>query len=413
MVEHHIVWITSLTVLLFAAGCTHQVDLQPAEPNQAETPRLEAQEPEPDEFEIYVIEPPKVESPKAGPNELELPEIEPPEERLPITEPNEVQYNVVEPNDTELAVGEPNEAEAATAEPNYVEPNDVGPAVLEPNEVEPIATEPNDVEPNKVEAVTIVSFHDKCADILKDFVDGNGMVDYSTLRRKRLMLKELLNEFARLDPNEYNGWPKKDKIASWINAYNIQMLNIIVDNYPIEASRILSFFWGPYDIRHIEGIWTDYKFMVMDEEFTLREFEKRFFRQKFNDPRAFLALTHASLSSPPLCSEPYYGHKLDQQLDDQAKRFLSSPQGFKIDRDEQIVYLSVIFEPKPTWYGNEFIDKFGTDKKFKDQPPATRAVLNFITNYVSQQDVAFLEVENYSVKYMKYDWTLNDSSIHR
>ena len=63
--------------------------------------------------------------------------------------------------------------------------------------------------------------------------------------------------------------------------------------------------------------------------------------------------------------------------------------------------------------GNEFIDKFGTDKKFKDQQPATRAVLNFITNYISERDVSFLEVDNYSVKYMKYDWILNDTSRKR
>jgi len=253
-----------------------------------------------------------------------------------------------------------------------------------------------------------VSFHDKCADILNNFVDKDGMVDYRALRRKKLELKNLLNEFDNLDPNEYNCWPKEDKIAFWINAYNIQMLNIIIANYPIAASRILSLFWGPHSIRHIKGIWTDYKFMVMDEEFTLREIQQRFFRKEFEEPRIYFAISYASLSSPPLRSEPYYGYKLSQQLEDQTKRFLSSGRALKIDRDKRTVYLSAILQS--TWHGQEFIGKFGTDKKFKDQQPATRAVLNFITNYIAQRDVDFLEVGNYSVQHIKYDWTLNDSS---
>jgi len=220
-------------------------------------------------------------------------------------------------------------------------------------------------------------------------------------------LMDLLKEFAKLDPNEYNSWPKNDKIAFWLNAYNIQMLKIIVENYPVESTRVLRIFWGPDSIRHIKGIWDKYKLIVMDEEFTLSEIDKRLLRQEFDEPRIFFAVSYASFSGPPLRSEPYYGHKLYRQLDDQIKKFLSSPLAFRIDRKKQRVYLSAILQP--TWYGKEFIRRYGTDKKFKDQQPAARAVLNFITNYISEQDVSFLELKNYSVEYIKYDWTLNDS----
>ena len=81
-----------------------------------------------------------------------------------------------------------------------------------PVEAEPVEPEPNDVEPSRVEPNDLkikptVSFHDKCADILKTFVDDKGMVDYKTLRRKRLNLKSLLQEFDNLDPNEYRSHP--------------------------------------------------------------------------------------------------------------------------------------------------------------------------------------------------------------
>jgi len=265
---------------------------------------------------------------------------------------------------------------------------------------------PEPLKPPKAKPRPIISFHNKCADILENYVDDKGMVDYKTLKRRKTELNQLLDEFAKLDPNEYNSWPQEDKIAFWLNAYNIKMLEIVVDNYPIQSSRILRIFWGPDSIRHIKGIWDKYKFIVMDEEFTLKEIEQRFFRREFDEPRVFLAISYASLSSPPLRNEPYYGCRLYEQLDDQTRKFLSSPLAFRIDREKHIVHLSAIFHP--TWYGKEFISKYGTDKKFKDQPPSLRAVLNFATNYISQQDVAFLEVENYSVEYINYNWRLNE-----
>jgi hypothetical protein len=331
-------------------------------------------------------------------------------------EPNEVKPTEAEPNVPGPAKPEPNEAPPAKPEPNEVKPTNVESAKAEPNKVEPNNIKPVLSEPNQVKlqpaarlaGQPTISFHDKCADILKNYVNDKGMVNYKSLRYKKLELKNLLDEFASLDPNEYNRWPKEDKIAFWINAYNIQMLRIIIDNYPIQGSRFLNPIYGPSSIRHIKGIWSDYKFIVMDEEFTLAEVDRRFLTKEFAEPMVFFAISLASLSGPPLRNEPYYGHKLYQQLEDQTKRFLSNPLLFRIDRENKKVYLSTILQP--SWRGKEFISKFGTDKKFKDQEPETRAVLNFITKYLPRQDVDFLEVENYSIKYLRYDWTLNDGS---
>jgi len=324
---------------------------------------------------------------------------------------------------------EPVEGRCGTAEPNQAEPNDIGPAPIEPagvdaNDTEPEVAEPsqagpNDTEPNapnvdvaepnEPNAVGAKAFHDKCAAILKSYVDSRGMVNYRVLRRKRLELKSVLEEFNKLDPNEYESWSREDKIAMWINAYNIQMLDIITRNYPIKPmSRFHKVLWGPQSIRHIEGKWTKYKFLVMDEVFTLSEIEKRFFRGEFDDPRVFFALTRASLSSPPLRNEPYYGYKLNEQLDDQVRRFLSNPLGFKIDREKGKVYLSALFQKIE--YGKEFLSKYGTDRKFKGKEPETRAVLNFITHYVPPEVKSFLELGNYTVQFMGYNWTINDGS---
>jgi len=422
MAKHLIVFLALLGMSVFVAGCSGGKP-KPVEPSRVEMPEVKTQEPEtavtmlPETKPVDVLPPttehkegetPLAESTQPEPNDIKPAKIEPVEVETPVIEVGKSESGVTEPNNVESKTTEPNATEPKIAEPNKVEPHPGEAPAAEPNQVQLTA-----IEPNAVETAAKVSFHDKCAEILSEYVDADGMVDYAKLRRQRLLLRKVLDEFDQLDPNEYKSWPREDKIAFWINAYNVQMLNIIVENYPIKAPRWTSIIWGPYSILHIKGIWTDYKFMVMDEEFTLSAIEQQFFRKEFKEPRVFLALTRASLSSPVLRNEPYYGYKLDKQLDDQCKKFLSRSNGFKIDRPEQTVYLSPIFESKPTWYGGEFLEKYGTDKKFKDQEPTTRAVLNFIAGYIPQGDVSFLEVGNYSVKYMKYDWMLNDSSINR
>ncbi len=304
---------------------------------------------------------------------------------------------------------EPNAVEPAGVEPNAPEPVGVEPSEPEPNEAKPAVLESAKVEPNDSRPDSAALFHAKCAEIFKGFVDGRGMVNYEGLRRKRLELRAVLDRYGNPGRKEYESWLREDKIAFWINVYNLQKLSIVTDNYPIEpSSRILTIYWGPSSIRHIEEKISRHKFLVMDEEFTFAAIEKRFFRGEFGGPRIFFALSSACRSSPLLRNEPYCGRRLNEQLDDQARRFLSNPLGFRIDREKQKVYLSALFQQSA--YGKEFARKFAIDRKFKDFPAATRAVLNFITNYVSKQDVSFLETGNYTIEYMTYDWTINDGS---
>ena len=81
---------------------------------------------------------------------------------------------------------------------------------------------------------------------------------------------------------------------------------------------------------------------------------------------------------------------------------------FKIDRKKGKVYLSALFQ-KPE-YGGMFVGKYGIDRKFKGKEPETRAVLNFITNFVSEDIKEYLELGNYTVQFMGYNWTINDGS---
>jgi len=272
---------------------------------------------------------------------------------------------------------------------------------------------PNETKPKPEPAKnTLGEFNQKYASVLMTYVDEEGKVDYSKLRLKRLDLIETQNIIRSLKPQEYKTWSEKDKIAFWINAYNLEMLKIIVQNYPIESYRILHVLpsWSPDSVRHIDrrinGI-KKQKFIIMEEEFTLESIEERFFNKEFNDPRIFFAISfYCTTGGPPLRNEPYNGKKLDKQLDDQVRTYISSRYGFGIDEEDKTVHLSPIL--KKQQFGQEFLKKYGTKKKFKDHPPVIRAVLNFLINYLPKNQVNFLETRRYDVKFIILNWNLNE-----
>lgn len=301
------------------------------------------------------------------------------------------------------------------AEPNMakVKPEAVKieqPASPEPNKpqkvtpVENIAEQPKSTSP--VAGATAAQLCDKCTEFLGKYVSRDGMVDYKTLARKKLELAALLDKFRKLNRSDYNSWSKDDKLAFWINGYNLELIRVIMENYPIESNRMLRLFWPPNSIKHIKGIWDEHKFIIMDEEFTLREIEQRFFLNESSEPRILFAISYASISGVPLRNEAYCGRDLSAQLDDQVKKFIAGPHAFRIDREKQIVSLSPILNP--AWYGGRFVAKYSTDLKFKQREPSIRAVLHFLTKYLPPQDVDYLETGNYTIEYLRYDWTLNE-----
>jgi hypothetical protein len=239
---------------------------------------------------------------------------------------------------------------------------------------------------------------------LQEFVNQPGLVNYRGLKADPKKLQDFLQALAQVRPEDYQKWPVPQQIAFWINAYNSLTLKAIIDHYPIRASLWRSLRFPRNSIRQIPGVWTDLQFPVMGRRLTLDEIEHDILRRRFNEPRIHLALVCAALGCPPLRTEPYVGEKLNDQLNDQARRFLANPKKFKIDRNEGQVYLSPIFK----WFGEDFIKTYGTNAGFSRFQPKERAVLNFIRNYLSPKDQDYLFKGNYAISYLGYDWSLND-----
>jgi len=239
---------------------------------------------------------------------------------------------------------------------------------------------------------------------LETYVDDRGGVDYKGFKANPRDLEAYLSSIARLDPAVYESRSNEEKIAFWINAYNGLTLKAIIDHYPIQSSWTRSVLYPKNSIRQIDGVWDKLHFTVMGRGVTLAEIEHQELRAKFNEPRIHAALVCAAKSCPPLRNEPYLGSNLNHQLDDQMRAFLSNSTKFNADPGSGTVCLSEIFK----WFGEDFVNRYGTDSKFLGYGPVERAVLNAIGGYVRPETRAYLERGGYKIEYLDYDWSLNE-----
>ena len=239
---------------------------------------------------------------------------------------------------------------------------------------------------------------------LQEFVNQEGMVNYRGLKTNPQKLQDFGQALAQVRPEDYQGWQDSQKIAFWINAYNALTLKAIIDHYPIQASWFRSLKFPQNSIRQIPGVWTDLRVPIMGRQMTLDDIEHATLRRQFNEPRIHMALVCAAMGCPPLCNEPFTGENLNQQLNDQTRRFLANPQKFRIARERGRVYLSPIFK----WFGQDFVKTYGATERFSRFTPNERAVLNFIQKYLPKEERDYLFKGDYAISYLSYDWSLNE-----
>lgn len=247
-----------------------------------------------------------------------------------------------------------------------------------------------DNKAKKVAASKPLTYQDY-GNVLQTYVTDQGLVDYTGLQANRSQLDQFNQSLGEVTPETYESWNEAEQIAFLINAYNAFTLQSIIDEEPIKDS-----------IRDISGVWNRRKFVLAGSEKTLDNIEHDILRKDFNEPRIHVALVCAAISCPPLRNEPYTAQDLDAQLNDQTVKFASSPHGFSLDRTDKRVYLSSIFK----WYGQDFEQTYGTKTKYNGNDKQ-RAVLNYFSPVLDSESQKFLEQEDYKVKYLDYDWSLN------
>jgi len=288
----------------------------------------------------------------------------------------------------------------SAAEPAQTE-QDSAPAA-DPNET-PAPDDESD--PFNLTASSLILIQEAYSRILTcDLITDEGLVDYATLRRKRVDIITVAAELESLNPALLMSLSRQQRIAFWINTYNVCMIKLIIDRYPIEPKWYMILY--PNDsIMQIPNAWTNVYFNIQKLEYNLKEIEQNFLLDRYKDPRICFALAYASVGGANLRNEPYTGSQLDEQLNDQVKNYLRSEKGMRLDKENKVLYLSNIFQ----MHKKAFLEsEFAAVLKFRNRKPEERAWLNFILPYMTEEDAYWLEKNNFTIKFIQYDWHLNE-----
>lgn len=259
--------------------------------------------------------------------------------------------------------------------------------------------DPND--PNFFDHYEYANFYIHYADVLENYVDDQGMVNYDKLRRHRIELFPQAFEFENLDLDEFDTWPKNEQKAFWINAYNYYVLLIVTRNYPIQSTRYQRLWWPADCIMHLEKFYDGQYVKIMNTEYTLNEIEQILI-EDFDDPRVLFALSKATLLSPPMTQTPYYGKSIDLQLSQQIKKYLTSDIVFDYDPQKDILIIPEIFEKHTALFQKYYTN----NKRFRAYPPTIHSAFNFIHKYAAPSSQFLLEKisPDTEIKFKKRRW---------
>jgi hypothetical protein len=229
-------------------------------------------------------------------------------------------------------------------------------------------------------------------------------VDYRGLEEDRTQLDEAVAALDSFAARQEPAWARDERLAFWINAYNLLTLRAIVDHYPIRAGW---FALPPRNsIRQIDGVWTRLRWQAAGQSLTLDDIEHRIIRPVFLDARIHFAVNCASVSCPPLAHEPYVGDRIDAQLDEAARRFLASAEGVRIDGDTFRV--TSLFK----WYGDDFVAQYASLVP-GGRPPRERAILGLLARYAPAPIAARARTGAGVIRFLDYDWSLNEVPASR
>jgi hypothetical protein len=223
---------------------------------------------------------------------------------------------------------------------------------------------------SQVQAQTPELFFEQANEFLRKNVTAEGKVDYATLKKSPGELLYILDKAANL--NSQFG-DKNTSKAFWINAYNLQVIKAILDNYPMKT------------VNDIPGFFKENNFIIAKQELTLDDIENTILREIFLDPGIHFVLCNSANGGAPLLNLAYRPETVVDQMKHQAKLFINNKHFMKINRSTKTIQLPKIFE----WYKSDFVANYFNE-------------IDFINLFLDKKVDNTLKIETYD-----YDWSLN------
>jgi hypothetical protein len=214
--------------------------------------------------------------------------------------------------------------------------------------------------------------------------DTASTVDYKKGKASYARLKGYLDGAATVKKAGYESWSPNRRLAFLVNAYNALTVRLILESYPVKSIKDLgSLFKSP---------WKKQFFTLLGEETSLDGLEHGWIRKQFPDPRLHMALVCASAGCPMLRDEAWLAEKLEGQLEDSVKRFLSDPARNRYDAAENRFTVSKLFD----WYESDFKAQAGS-------------VQAFLAKYMGKTAQERTKMKEAKLSYTDYDWSLNEA----
>ncbi len=206
----------------------------------------------------------------------------------------------------------------------------------------PTESRAGDVEPAADYAASLTA-------LLARVVTDEGLVRYDLLRG------ELRNDFRRVlkaveDFDASGLLTREARLAFWLNAYNVQMLENVIETPEVDDivadGFVEAFFRTPYRTAGL-GVTLD-----QIENVILRrsDFDERLavFRLPALDPRIHAGINCAAVSCPILRRRAFTPENVDAELDDAMADFVNRPRHFRVEGDGFV--LSALLD----WFGSDF-----------------------------------------------------------
>jgi len=222
--------------------------------------------------------------------------------------------------------------------------------------------------------------HAHWAELLREHVK-TGAVDYVRIHHSPGLLRGYLDELAGVSREEFEGWERSKQVAFLLNLYNASTVELVVKAYPIKSIREIGSI--------LRGPWKQPCVRLWGETTTLDHLEHDVLRKAYAEPRVHFALVCAARSCPPLRNEPYVGARLEAQLEDQGRVFLSQTSKNRLDPVARVIHLSPIFQ----WFKSDFVAN-------------GKSVVDFVAPYFPEGSPR--QLSGYQIRYTDYDWQLNE-----
>ena len=217
--------------------------------------------------------------------------------------------------------------------------------------------------------------------ILKQYVDDRGLIDYNGIAKDRRFSEYMESlKTAKVEEMSQDG-----QLAFWINAYNAVIIDKVIKMKPKKSVRET----------FIPGVWTSTKIftsrknVVAKEQLSPDDIEHEILRKRFKEPRIHFAIVCASSGCPPLPRIAYTEENVQVRLEEETRKYINSTRGTRIDRAENTLHLSKLFD----WFKSDFVDKSGS-------------VIDFVRPYLREEVVLFLDRKP-KIDFLHYDWALN------